>query len=72
MHDHPEFELRCLFCGRDPGHEHIMVGAFWDEGHGIGQEHWPAHAACLLERMGAHARAAGGPFLEAMAAREGT
>lgn len=67
MHDHPhpEFELICFFCGRDAGHEHIMLGAFWDHGSAVAQEHWPAHAECLLEHMSPAIRASGGPFLDA-------
>ena len=67
MHDHPELELICFFCGEDAGRNHLMVGAFWEHEHGVRQEHWPAHAGCLVERMSEHTRSMGGPFLEAMA-----
>jgi len=67
VHDHPHLELSCFFCGRDAGHDHVMLGAFWDQEHGVSHEHWPAHAGCLLERMSERTRSLGGPFLAAAA-----
>jgi len=67
MHDHHDLEPVCVFCGQDAGHGHIMLGAFWDEDHGVSHEHWPAHGRCLLERMSDLARSHRGPFLEAVA-----
>ena len=70
MHDHADFELVCFFCGEDAGHEHVMLGAFWDRAHSVSHEHWPAHGRCLLEHMSALTRSRGGPFLQAMTAGE--
>jgi hypothetical protein len=70
VHDHPHLELICFFCGQDAGHDHVMLGAFWDDAHGVSHEHWPAHGSCLLERMSDLTRSRGGPFLDAVAAGE--
>jgi hypothetical protein len=66
VHDHPELELICFFCGQDAAPDHLMLGAFWDHEHGVRHEHWPAHPGCLLQRMSEHTRSAGGAFLESM------
>jgi hypothetical protein len=57
-------EFVCLFCGESGLADRVTLSASWDGADGLREQSWWAHRGCLLDRMAARVRSAGGPVVE--------